>query len=211
MRDKRIDQKRSHAKKSDFVQIVCLNGSIKEILDTLRHRGKKNLHIIERTLEILTGLSLKGYEGKAVGTMFLIGDIEGVKKNTTPMIINPFKGWRNVNIMEGKRQRTFEAFSQLDGAIVIDSRGNAHSAGRMVHVKDDPTCGREFAVQKPWDSGGTGTRSRASKYITEVTKTVSITLSMNGDISVYHGGKEIGRLKRDICSVKTDDMDIFIK
>ncbi|MGA1822271.1 MAG: diadenylate cyclase [Thermoplasmatota archaeon] len=211
MMEKRTGQKENPGRHSEFVQIVCLNGSIKEIIDTLGRRGKKNLHIVERTLEILTGLSLKGYEGKAVGTMFLIGDIEGVKKNTTPMIINPFKGWRNVNIMDGKRQRTFEAFSQLDGAIVIDSRGNAHSAGRMVHVKDDPTCGREFAAKKPWDSGGTGTRSRASKYITEVSKTVSITLSMNGDISVYHGGKEIGRLRRDICSVKSDSMDIFIK
>lgn len=211
MRDERKKRPGTDKTRSEYVQIVCLNGSIAEILDALRNRGKKNLNIIERTLQILTGLSLKGYEGKAVGTMFLIGDIEGVKKNTTPMIINPFKGWRDVNIMESKRQSTFEAFSQLDGAIVIDSRGNAHSAGRMVHVKDDPTCGKEFAAQKPWDSGGTGTRSRASKYITEVTKTVSITLSMNGDIFVYHGGKEIGRLKRDICTVKTDSMGIFIK
>jgi DNA integrity scanning protein DisA with diadenylate cyclase activity len=211
MRDERSKKTGTGSNKSDYVQIVCLNGSIHEILGTLRGRGKKNLNIIERTLEIITGLSLKGYEGKAVGTMFLIGDIEGVKKNTTPMIINPFKGWRDVNIMDGKRQRTFEAFSQLDGAIVIDSRGNAHSAGRMVHVKDDPTCGKEFSVQKPWDSGGTGTRSRASKYITEVSKTVAITLSMNGDISIYHGGKEIGSLKRDICMVRTDSTDIIIR
>jgi len=211
MREKRGKGATREKNRSEFVQIICLNGSIADILEKLRKRGRKNLNIVERTLEILTGLSLKGYEGKAVGTMFLIGDIEGIKKNTTPMIINPFKGWRDVNILERNRQRTFEAFSQLDGAIVLDSRGNAHSAGRMIHVKDDPTCGKEFAVQKPWDSGSTGTRSRASKYITEVSKTVSITLSMNGDISVFHGGKEIGTLRRDICMAKADNMDLFLK
>lgn len=192
------------------IQVLCLNGDVDRIIEDLKRKGKRNLKIVRRTLDLLVGLSLKGYEGKPVGTMYLIGDVEGIRRNTTQMIINPFKAWRRINILDNKNQRTFEAFSQLDGAVVIDSRGFAYSAGRMIHISDEPVCGKDFARNKPWERGNTGTRSRAGKFITGVTKTVALSLSTNGDLSVHHGGKEIAKMRREIKKLRTDQLDILI-
>ena len=200
----------SNGEENGTIQVLCLSGDIDQIIDDLRNKGKRNLKIVRRTLDLLIGLSLKGYEGKPVGTMYLIGDVEGIRRNTTQMIINPFKAWRKINILDKKNLRTFEAFSQLDGAVVIDSRGFAYSAGRMIHVSDEPLCGKEYVRRKPWEKGGTGTRSRAAAFITKVTKTVALTLSTNGDISIHHAGKEISRMSRGIKKLKTDQLDILI-
>jgi DNA integrity scanning protein DisA with diadenylate cyclase activity len=182
---------------SKDIHIVVMEGDLDRVLGTLRSGKGAPVHIIERGLDILIGLSLKGYEGKPIGAIYLIGDVEGVKRNSSQMIINPFKGWNKVNIMDPEQQPTFEAFTQLDGAILIDTRGFARSAGIMIHVKNqDPD---HFGiVQGPLSVKGRGTRWRASKFITSVTGTTALTLSHSGDIAIFQRGKEIGRLQRKI-------------
>lgn len=179
------------------IHIVVMEGDLDRVLEVLRSGRGAPVHIIERGLDILIGLSLRGYEGKPIGAIYLIGDVEGVKRNSSQMIINPFKGWNKVNIMDTEQQPTFEAFTQLDGAILIDTRGFARSAGIMIHVKNqDPD---QFGIlQGPFSVKGRGTRWRASKYITSVTGTTALTLSHSGDIAVFQRGKEIGRLQRKI-------------
>jgi diadenylate cyclase len=184
------------------IHIVVMEGDMDEILDRLRAGKGLPINVTERCLDILIGLSLKGYEGKAIGAIYLIGDIEGVKKNSTQMIINPFKGWDKINVMDATQQPTFEAFTQLDGAILIDKRGYAKSAGMMIHVKGWQIPNHE--IEQPQSTRGRGTRWRAARYITSITGTVALTLSNSGDIAVFVRGKEIGRLERKIKRVSPD-------
>ncbi|MGA1872413.1 MAG: DNA integrity scanning protein DisA nucleotide-binding domain protein [Thermoplasmatota archaeon] len=187
--------------KSSSLQMLCMEGDVEEILDRVMTLKGKKKAVLRRTLDILIALSLKGYEGKPVGAIFLVGDIDGIRRHTSQMIINPFKGWRDVNILDEKQRPTFEAFCQLDGAFILDHRGFAHYAGRMIHVKGDMDCDMDGGGRQTIDRTGTGTRSRAARYITERTKTVAVSLSHSGEISMFERGKEIGRVTRRIIRV----------
>jgi DNA integrity scanning protein DisA with diadenylate cyclase activity len=187
-----------------------MEGDIDEILYKVKTSVGKKKMVIKRTINILIGLSLKGYEGKTVGTLFLIGDIEGIRRFTSQMIINPFKGWKDINILDDKQQLTFESFSQLDGAFILDHRGIAHYAGRMIHVRGDQDCHEFGSMERTMDRKGTGTRWRAAKDITEKTKTVAVSLSHGGDISVFERGKEIGRIVRKVVEVDPDKLKVLI-
>ena len=187
------------------LHMLCMEGDLDRIVSDLSKRARRKSSVVLKVIDLLIGLSLKGYEGRNTGTIFLIGDVEGVQKNTKSMIINPFRGWRDINIMDKRQVLTFEAFSQLDGALLIDSRGYAHSAGRMILTKGTSGESRFDDAPKCKDRGGAGTRWRASRYITERTNTVAVTLSSRGDISVFERGKEIGRVERRICQRKKND------
>lgn len=199
----RTRKKANGTSSSKGLQMLSMSGNVKEMISNITSARSKKKEVITRILDILIGLSLKGYEGKSVGALFLVGDIEGIRRHTSQMIINPFKGWRNINILDEKQQLTFESFSQLDGAFVIDSRGFAHYAGRMIHVVPDRGRDDRGFHDRRQDRKGAGTRWRAAMFITEKTKTVAVTLSNRGDITLFERGKEIGRLERRI--IKIDD------
>jgi DNA integrity scanning protein DisA with diadenylate cyclase activity len=196
--------------KDKTVHMLAMEGDIDQILSNMKSGMGKKRMVIRRTMEILVGLSLKGYEGKPVGAIFLIGDIEGIRRQTSQMIINPFKGWKDINILDEGQQLTFESFSQLDGAFVLDHRGFAHYAGRMIHVREEEACNDRKRHDTIRDRKGTGTRWRASKHITERTKTVAVSLSHNGDITVFERGKEIGRLSRKLMNVDSEKLRLLI-
>lgn len=191
------------------VHMLCMYGSVEEILENIE---KKNIprKLLQRVLNLLIGLSLKGYEGRSIGTILLIGDIEGIRKHTTQMIINPFKGWNEVNIMDPTYQSTFESFSQIDGAMVLDSRGMAHYAGRMIHVRGETDCSSTSDGSTAPRKRGSGTRWRAARFITERTRTVALTLSSSGNITAFMNGKEVGRLERRVCSFKEGEAPVLV-
>ncbi|MGA1792754.1 MAG: DNA integrity scanning protein DisA nucleotide-binding domain protein [Thermoplasmatota archaeon] len=192
------------------VQMLCMEGDMDSILDKVMSAKGGKKAVLKRTLDILIGLSLKGYEGKPVGAIFLIGDIEGLRRYTSQMIINPFKGWRDINILDESQRATFEAFCQLDGAFILDHRGYAHYAGRMIHVKGEMDCYLDGPIPREKDRNGTGTRGRASRYITERTKTVAVSLSHSGEITLFERGKELGRFTRRVIFVGPEKLQNLI-
>jgi DNA integrity scanning protein DisA with diadenylate cyclase activity len=196
------------AKDSKKVQLLCMVGDPDIIVDGTTCKGSKKV-ILNKILDIQMGLSLKGYEGRSVGAIYLLGDIEGIRRNSTQMIINPFKGWKDINIKDDKQLATIESFTQLDGALIIDNRGFIHYAGRMINVSDDTSLNdhSDFRRRK---GKGSGTRWRAAKYITTKTKTIAITLSSNGNITVFEKGDEIGRIERRMCSMDQKDIPLYL-
>ena len=192
----------------DMIHLLCMHGNIEDIVNLSDSRGSRRT-IVNRAINILIDLSLKGYEGRPIGAIYLVGDIERVKRNSTQMIINPFKGWKNVNIKDNKQLSTIESFTQLDGAIVIDNRGFIHYAGRMIKVKED-VCESDDKDFEKRSGKGSGTRWRAARFITARTGTIALTLSSNGNITVFRDGKTIGRLERRLCSMNVNDVPIYL-
>jgi len=190
--------------------IMMMEGDMECVLDRLRRNRGLPVKVIERAIEVLIGLALKGYEGKPTGAIYLIGDVEGVRRNTTQMIINPFKGWNKVSILDPKQLPTFEAYTQLDGALLMDSRGYARSAGMMIHVRESDGHNDHRAEDPIGHGKGRGTRWRAGRHITSQTGTVALVLSHRGDITIFHMGKEIGRFGRSIRKVTRDEADRFL-
>jgi DNA integrity scanning protein DisA with diadenylate cyclase activity len=190
------------------VHLLCLHGDLNSVVDKINLKGTKK-NAFRTAIEILMGLSLKGYEGRAVGALYLVGDIEGIRRNSTQMIINPFKGWKDINIGDPKQLPTIESFTQMDGAMVFDSRGFAHYAGRMINVRESECEGENPDFERS-KGKGSGTRWRAARYITMKTRTIAVTLSSNGTITVFKDGNEIGVLERRMCSMRSCDVPLYL-
>ena len=186
---------RPHASGSQQIYIPIMRGSVDHLIDRMNRRARRDPKVVRKAFEILIGLSLKGYEGKSVGTIFLIGDMDGVRRNTNQLIANPFKGYyKRINLLDPKNRRTLEAYSQLDGAIVIDGLGNLYSAGRVIDIKGDRERGSSCSDPNGSSRRGGGTRDRAALYITTVSNTLALTLSCDGDLTVYEKGRCLGKI-----------------
>ncbi len=183
-----------------------MRGSVDHLIDRMNKRARRDPKVVRKALEILIGLSLKGYEGKSVGTIFLIGDMDGVRRNTNQLIANPFKGYyKRINLMDPKNRRTLEAYSQLDGAIVIDGLGNLYSAGRVIDIKGSRERGCSGSDPNRISKRGGGTRDRAALYITTVSNTLALTLSCDGDLTVYEKGRCLGKILWEVRTLGSEE------
>lgn len=143
--------------------------------------------VIETILKILFEIHLEGREGKHIGTLMIVGDVDKVMERSRQLVINPYNGQEESarTIMAHENWESIKEFAQLDGAFVFDSKGRVISAGRYIMV--DPQ------VQT---TGGLGGRHLAAASITYTTDAVSFALSSSGVVRIFRKGKVV--LKEDL-------------
>lgn len=142
------------------------------------------MEVFMRTLQLATELASEGREGKAVGTVLVIGDAEQVARHSQQLVVNPFRGYEDHerNILDPSLTETLKEFSRIDGAIVIRGDGVIVSAGTFIRV-DRPV------EQLP---SGLGARHTAAAGITAVTRAVSISISESTrQISIFYAGNRV--------------------
>lgn len=147
--------------------------------------------VFEKVLRIALELANQGREGKSVGALFVIGDIETVKLYTKQMIFNPFKGYdaKERNIMLSNLDDTIKEYSVLDGAFLISGDGTLESAG--VHIA--------ASTETSELPKGLGSRHVAAAAITSVSNAMSIVVSAStGDVSVFKNGKLVTQIEKAI-------------
>jgi hypothetical protein len=135
-----------------------------------------------RVLKTAQELSVEGREGKPVGTIFLLGDYENVKKRCRQLIMNPFQGYPESerNILDPSLAETIKEFSRIDGATVIREDGAVMSAGTYI------IPGGEIKTMP----GGLGARHAAAAGITAVTDCIAVALSESTRrISLFRRGE----------------------
>jgi len=143
-----------------------------------------NQHIFTRVLQIANELAVEGREGKAVGTLFVYGHYDEVKKYSRQMIINPFGGVpeEDRNILDPSLEETLKEYAKIDGAFIISENGTIMSAG--TYISGVPESEELHS--------GLGARHAAALGITAVTSAFSIALSESTrKISLFQGGKRI--------------------
>jgi diadenylate cyclase len=147
--------------------------------------------VFEKVLRIALELANQGREGKSVGALFVLGDIENIKPYIKQMIFNPFKGYdqKERNIMLSNLDDTVKEYSVLDGAFLISGDGTLESAGVHIAASADTTD-----LPK-----GLGSRHMAAAAITSVSNAMSIVVSEStGDVSVFKNGKLITQIEKAI-------------
>jgi DNA integrity scanning protein DisA with diadenylate cyclase activity/mannitol/fructose-specific phosphotransferase system IIA component (Ntr-type) len=92
--------------------------------------------VLERTLSIASELALEGREGKPVGCLFVLGDINKISLFMKPLVLNPFYGYPESerNILDSFMDETIKEFSLIDGAFVIRGDGIIESAGTLIYT-----------------------------------------------------------------------------
>jgi len=148
-----------------------------------------NRVVFEQTLTLALELAAEGREGKPVGALFVVGDYRNVVQHREQNIINPFRGYseKSRNILDEGMRETVKNFAKLDGAFIIKGNGVIMSAGS--HLKAIKPHG-------PLPTG-LGSRHAAASGITDVTKSIAITISEStGTVRIWRRGQIITEIER---------------
>jgi len=143
--------------------------------------------VFDAVFHICTEISIEGREGKAVGTTFLVGDMQHVLEKSRQIILNPFEGHppESRTITNPGLKENIKALAQLDGAFVISGDGFVESVGRYITVDSS-------SVSLP---PGMGTRHNSVAAITSVTRCVGIVVSQSGGgITVFRDGRIVKKI-----------------
>ena len=158
--------------------IVVFDMNESEMFRRLKEcRERADREVIQSILFISLELGISGYEGKKIGTAFIIGDSEEVLKRSYQSIINPFKG-HSIEVTDKKNWDTIKEFTQIDGMFVIDEKGRVIAAGRYME-----TDTKNIDIQN-----GLGGRHMAAATITHETQAISVVLSQSGMVRLYKDG-----------------------
>jgi DNA integrity scanning protein DisA with diadenylate cyclase activity/mannitol/fructose-specific phosphotransferase system IIA component (Ntr-type) len=153
--------------------------------------------VFERVMGLAGEIAVEGREGKAVGTIFVLGDTNSVNANVRQLIINPFRGYSEAerNILDPGLVETIKEFAAIDGAFIITGDGVILSAGSYLRPQITET---PEAL-----TGGLGARHAAAAGISACTKALAITISEStGTVNVFKNGSVMLSLSRPVVREK---------
>jgi len=143
------------------------------------------LETLKAVVELALEIGRDGREGKAVGTMFIIGDTKKVASYSRAMNFNPFRGYSEPERDVRKKQvrEQIKDIAQMEGAILIRRDGIAMHACMFVDAPNDP--GITLSM-------GLGTRHAAAARVTKATNAVAVTVSQSGGIvRIWQNGQVV--------------------
>ena len=147
--------------------------------------------VIHSVLSLALEIAHDGREGRSIGTAFIVGDIDELKRWSHQGVLNPYAG-HPADVRDIKERGNWESvkeFSQLDGVFIIDKNGIVEAAGRYL---DADSC--DVNLQS-----GLGGRHLATAAITKVTPSVGIVVSESGGIiRIFAGGKVVAHIRTDV-------------
>ncbi len=147
--------------------------------------------VVHSVLSLALEIAHDGREGRSVGTAFIIGDIDELKRWSHQGVLNPYEGHpkevRDVTLREN--WESVKEFAQLDGVFIIDPHGVVAAAGRYLDADS-----RDVNLQS-----GLGGRHLAAAAITKVTPSVGIVVSESGGIiRIFVSGKVVAHIRTDV-------------
>jgi diadenylate cyclase len=137
---------------------------------------------VEAVVELGVELAREGREGRKIGTLFVIGDVDRVLGRSRPLLLDPLYGHSPElrQVRNPEFRETAKELAQLDGAFVVDKHGTFVSAGRFVDV--DVSAAGNFIP-------GLGTRHAAAASITRETAAVAVVVSQSSVVRVFAHGE----------------------
>ena len=137
---------------------------------------------VEAIVELGVELAREGREGRKIGTLFVIGDVERVLEQSRSLLLDPLYGHAAelLQVRDPEFRETAKELAQLDGAFVVDDHGTFVSAGRFVDV--DVSAAGNFIP-------GLGTRHAAAASISRETSAVAVVVSQSSVVRVFADGE----------------------
>ena len=149
------------------------------------------LHPLAPTVvQLLLGLAIEiareGREGRRIGTIFMIGDVDAVLRHSRPLILDPLKGHSAAarQISNENLRGTIKELAQLDGAFVVSSAGVFESACRYLDAKASN-------LHLPF---GLGARHMAAAAMSKVTSSIGVVVSETANIRIFRSGHAIAQI-----------------
>jgi DNA integrity scanning protein DisA with diadenylate cyclase activity len=176
--------------KIDSVSVINLG----EHLDRLTGRDLRQLEtrVPLETLKVVVDLAVEigreGREGKAVGTMFVVGDTRKVLVHSKPAGFDPVRGYnrKERTLFDARVREGIKEIAQMDGAIIVSPDGTIEAACRYVD-----SSAATITLSK-----GLGARHWAAAAISRATKAVAVTVSeSSGTVRIFQNGEVMLRIE----------------
>lgn len=145
--------------------------------------------VFDAVIDLAVGLGIEGWEGHAVGTMFVIGDADRIMAGSRQIALNPFYGYseKQRNVLDPDVREAVRGFATLDGAFVLREDGVVCAAGRYLEFPPNQT------VHVPL---GAGARHVAAALVSAATAAIAVVVSQaTGKVRVVRKGRTVLELK----------------
>lgn len=145
-----------------------------------------DVHVLQQVITLAVEIAREGREGRRVGTMFVISDIENTLRRSTTMILDPlaYHPAAKRHIEDINLRETVKELSQLDGAFIVSDSGVVLSACRYIDASSR-------GIRLPL---GLGSRHVAAASITKHTKAVAVVVSESAIVRIFDEGELIGEI-----------------
>jgi diadenylate cyclase len=137
---------------------------------------------LESLVQLAVELAREGREGRKIGTLFVIGDVDEVLSRSRSLLLDPLYGHERdlLHVDRPEFRETVKELAQLDGAFLVDDDGVFVSAGRFIDV--DVTAPANFLP-------GLGTRHAAAASVSRDTRATALVVSQSSVVRVFSGGE----------------------
>lgn len=144
------------------------------------------------TLKVVVDLAVEigreGREGKAVGTMFVVGNTRRVMAQSRTAGFDPVRGYsrQERNLHDPRVREGVKEIAQLDGAIIVAPDGTVESACRL--LESNPV---NITLSK-----GLGARHWAAAAISKTTSAIGVCVSQStGTVRIFQNGEVMLRIE----------------
>jgi diadenylate cyclase len=135
---------------------------------------------LSEIVELAVEIAREGREGRRIGTLFVIGDVEETLARSRPLILDPLAGHPRelLHVDQPEFRETIKELAQLDGGFIVDDDGSFVAAARYVDIDLDATF-----------LAGLGTRHAAGLSISRATTATAVVVSQSAVVRVFARGK----------------------
>ncbi len=144
------------------------------------HCSVERRRTFEEVLQLAVEIAREGREGRKIGTLFVVGDVEATLARSRPLILDPLYGHSAelLRVSLPDFRETVKELAQLDGAFLLDDDGTFAAAARYIEV--DPAT-----PLLP----GLGTRHAAGASISATTTATAVVVSQSSIVRVFANGQ----------------------
>ena len=149
---------------------------------------KVPLKTLKSVVDLALEVGREGREGKAVGTLFVVGDTKNVMAMSKAAGFDPVKGYKckERNLFDSRVREGIKEIAQLDSAFVVSLEGVVVAACRLLD-----TSTAMITLSK-----GLGSRHWAAAAISRSTNAVAIAVSQSsGTVRIFINGEVVLRIE----------------
>jgi diadenylate cyclase len=158
------------------------------------------LETLKTVVDLAVEIGREGREGKAVGTMFVVGDTRRVLSHCQPAGFDPVKGYPRDerNLQDARVREAIKEIATLDGAFIVSAEGIVEKAAQLV---DAPYANLTL-------SKGLGSRHWAGAAISKVTRAIAVVVSQSsGTVRIFQSGDVMLRIEPFRQAMKWKDFE----
>jgi diadenylate cyclase len=154
---------------------------------------------LESLVQLAVELAREGREGRKIGTLFVIGDVDSVAARSRQLMLDPLYGHPPdaLHVDRPDFRETVKELAQLDGGFLVADNGTFVSAGRYIDVE----------VSTPTNFiPGLGTRHAAAASVTRETQATAVAVSQSSVVRVFSHGEIRAEIIPEIFLMSRDGL-----